>query len=541
MPLSSFPSQPIAPNAAKPLEANFEIPVPSFKDIVTAIGSTIVGIGTSIVIGIDNLLDPGPEDEEKQGTDQLPIIPGGQAEIELEPGQPPTPTDWYGGTLTGTYYWINYQKVVIQNGQFAGWGGVDAFGVGQHTFSDVELHVNDTPDEDIEHWSYNGLGEEPHINTTGKQYKVYAVKDGAGAPQQLILILANGVRVLGFSDTPGQPAAPGDQGFNDDATDPIVTAKDAGKAVMSAPIDLSVLATRNNQLLQFLLSQNDKLLQGQDVIIFNQRQQLEIFSQLLDNALLDLENGVAYIIERLGAQETEIVVPAEVPQLPQTPEAPALPDLEPAAPSKEEPLLLPDGGEGFLLPPPELLIDYTPQDQREGRWSPPIVAVPDGRIPLAIAQIQDCVCIDLTDCCNLLLQRLAEVKEIAEDVQEDTEDIQWELQPPLPGSPDLLQGTIAGTSGGSFSGLGKLVWVHMSRTVEPTGSVKITFGNNSGQSVSYVGWFSWEIDGKWTEKQIITWSEMAFVPPRGARGFQFTATHKAEYSVEYWTDNRATP
>lgn len=85
---------------------------------------------------------------------------------------PPAPPLFLGGQCPIRYK-IQYQSAIISGGTFQSWSTPPAEAspielIGP--ISNIVLLVNGTPDEDLEHWSFNGAGEEPFINTGTKTY-----------------------------------------------------------------------------------------------------------------------------------------------------------------------------------------------------------------------------------------------------------------------------------------------------------------------------------------------------------------------------------
>ena len=528
--ISTYPS-------ATPTLAVAPAAVPaSVLALIAAISGVIAFIGGKLTL------------DEFQRQDQeakVPLLPnlsvGRQRETEIEPPSPGNPTGYHGGSSQVQNWWRVFQRANVSNGEFTGWGTITWAFAGNNTFYASDLVVIDTPDEDFTHFSFNNspLSEDPYIGSASKNYFLRE-RPGAGSFSDVLLGTFFGCRFLGYSGTNGVLPDTNDPVYYEGtATDPVTTAADAGKAVMPAPTEIEQLLEENQALYEFLVRQNDQILDLSTIAVLNQRLQVEIFAEIADNLANQIQNGFDFILEQLGALETLIIEPVTVSELPNAPTPPTLPDFAPPAVPASEPLLLPDGGEALLLPPTETNIAFVPSDQRENRWNPPLLAIPEQRIPLAIANIQDCVCFGLSSCCELIFSRIIEVKDVADDIVEDTENIEWEINPPLPGSSDLAATAFVSTSGGTWQNVGKLIWVFLTQTVAPSGRVKVTFANNSGPSVQYVGWFSWNVDGKWTPKNGMTWEQGAFIAPKGAIGFQFTATHGARYSGVYYTDNRS--
>lgn len=85
---------------------------------------------------------------------------------------PLAPPPFSGGQCPERYK-LFYQNAVISNGTLAGWSSTFSVNpvnlVGPIT--NIILLVNNVADEDLEHWSFDGQGEEPFINERTKQYK----------------------------------------------------------------------------------------------------------------------------------------------------------------------------------------------------------------------------------------------------------------------------------------------------------------------------------------------------------------------------------
>ena len=526
-----MPLAPTAPTAT--------LVVPESLGILAAIAAVAAAIAG--LLGKFTLDEFEKQDRERDENLVRPLTEGSQSTTEIAPSSPGQSAGYVGGTDDQVFWYACYQAAIMSGNQFVSWSSPLWSGQGMYEFYVSTITAAAQEVGGYEHWSVDGNASgPPYLQGTNRIYGLKGTRDGQ--PWTTGLGNHSGIRFLGFfavnNQLPDQNDTVYIPGTEQDA---ITTAHDAGKAVMSAPTDLDLALEENKDLLKFLIAQNDKLLKGQDVVIFNQRQQVEIFARLLDDLANDIENAFDFIVERLGAEDTEVLESPEIEELPQTAEPPSLPDLEPVAPLKVEPLLLPDGGQGFLMPPPELDIEFTPQDQREGRWNPGITAIPSGRMLYALGLILQCVCTDLVDCCLEILKELQDVDDQLDDIEEVGLDTQWQINPPLPGSSDLGTGSISSTTGGEWTGLRSLVWVKLTQTVAPFGSVRIQFANNSGPQVQYVGWMSWQIDGHWTPKEVMTWAQATFSAPKGATGFSFTATHGAQFSVDYWYDNRSMP
>ena len=530
--VNSFPSSPIAPTAT--------LVIPESIGVLAAIAAVAAAIAG--LLGKATIDEFQRQDEEAKKVG-LPILTeGAQPEIELQGADPGTPTGYHGGSSASQQWYRVFQRAFVQNGEFDSWLSPTYQDAGIGVFYASDLLVDNIADEDFTHFSFDNspLSEEPQIGETNKQYKLRERKDG-GSFQDVLLGTFFGCRFLGYS--PNNFTVPDTQDtvyYEGTASGPITTAKVAGRGAQGAPSTVEQLLQENNDLLKFLLPQFDKIIKNTDLIIINQRLQTEIFAQIVDNLANQIQNGFDYILDSLGAQDTEVIPSADVEEIPQIAPPVELPDLVPPLPTPSEPLTLPDGGEALKMPAPELLIDYLPPDDREGFWTPRVLPIPVGDFGKVLADIQDCVCVSLPDCCDEILSELQDIDDTLEVIDENVDDIQWEVDPPLPGHEDLGTASISSTTGGVWTNLGTLVWVKLTQTVAPSGAVKITFANNSGPSVQYVGWFSWNIDGHWTEKQIMTWESGIFPAPKSATGFQFTATHGASYSAQYWYDNRTT-
>ena len=540
MPLSSFPSQPFGSNAAKPLESSISPEIPGFNDAVRALGLLITAAGLAIADGITDLFDG--DNEKDKDTQTFPLIPGGQPEIQIDPGSPGTPTGYNGGSSASQQWYRVFQRAFVQNGEFDSWLAPTYQDAGIGTRYASQLLVDGVADEDFTHFSFQNspLSEEPSIGASNKQYKIRESQDG-GAPIDVLLGNFFGCRFLGYSGTNGVlPDTNDPVYYQGTEQDPITTAHDAGKDVLPAPVDLGDDAELTDDLLKFLIEQSDKIIQQNEIVIFNQKQQTEILGDLLGDLADRLEVFGSDLLDSLGAQDTEVLPSPDIEELPVIGNPIELPALDPVPITPSEPLALPDAGEALKMPGLDEYIDFVPPDPRDGEWTPKVLPVPLGDIGKVLADIQQCVCVEAEDCCAEILQKLQEIDGDIEELREVADDIQWEVDPPLPGSGDLNQGSISATTGGTFTGLGRLVWVKMTMAVAPVGRVKITFANNSGPNVHYVGWMSWNIDGAWTEKQIMTWESAMYPAPKGSSGFAFTSTHGAQYSAEYWTDARTT-
>lgn len=89
---------------------------------------------------------------------------------DLPPAPPAQP---FTGGQCSFAYTLRYQNAVISGGTFQGWSST--FSVSPTNLigpiSKIVLLVNDVADEDLEHWSYNGQGEQPFLTTDTKTYK----------------------------------------------------------------------------------------------------------------------------------------------------------------------------------------------------------------------------------------------------------------------------------------------------------------------------------------------------------------------------------
>lgn len=85
---------------------------------------------------------------------------------------PPAPPPFTGGQCPIRYN-ISYKSAIISNGTFEKWSDETFVATPANLIgpiSNIVLLVNGTPDEDLEHWSFNGQGEEPALNTGTKTY-----------------------------------------------------------------------------------------------------------------------------------------------------------------------------------------------------------------------------------------------------------------------------------------------------------------------------------------------------------------------------------
>lgn len=94
----------------------------------------------------------------------------------------PLPTvPFQGGQCDGVTYFFRFETAIISAGTLAGWSAPVNFTstsiIG--AVASVKLFVNNVQDEDLEHWSFDGNGEEPFINERNKSYR-FDFEDAAG-------------------------------------------------------------------------------------------------------------------------------------------------------------------------------------------------------------------------------------------------------------------------------------------------------------------------------------------------------------------------
>ena len=123
---------------------------------------------------------------------------------------PPPNTPFDGGQCTGVRYGVSYQTAVISNGTLSGWSATvqTSAVVIIGAIQSAKLYVDNIQDEDLEHWSFDGQGEPPSLNTRNKVYRLDVV-DSQGL-KQVSLGTRFGTRVVGFYRYDGQPDTCGD-------------------------------------------------------------------------------------------------------------------------------------------------------------------------------------------------------------------------------------------------------------------------------------------------------------------------------------------
>ena len=316
--------------------------------------------------------------------------------------------------------------------------------------------------------------------------------------------------------------------------DQILTEEDFGKENLPDPADAD--SDDLDSALEFIIKQSDKLLKGNDIIIFNQKQQTEILADLIDGLRDQVELLGQELFDALGAEDTEVIEAPEVEELPFIGSPKTLPDFAPVPIESPEPLLLPDGGEALKMPGLDEYIDYLPEDPRENRWNPPLVAIPLEAIGEALAEIKKCVCIDLveTDCCDELLAKLAEIKEKVEDIDDTTEATHDIVNPPVPGTAGVTEFFRPEASSHRVTGLSNIVWVKVNIIQDPSGR-KILWGGGAGDDIKYSGLFSFETAAGLTERIPISYDTTMLQAPARCTGFTLTGTTSTTYSVQYYT------
>lgn len=126
-----------------------------------------------------------------------------------EPPEVPPPPPFIGGQCQVRYS-IQYQTALISGGTLSGWSSTFTYSnagiVGK--ILNIQLVVIDQVDEDLSHWSFDGNGENPYINTRNKQYKFRITNESNTT--DFTIATAFGLRFIGLTRFDGLPDNCGD-------------------------------------------------------------------------------------------------------------------------------------------------------------------------------------------------------------------------------------------------------------------------------------------------------------------------------------------
>ena len=134
MPISSFPTAPIAGGIAPPGGVNFEVPVPNYSDIVKAIASGIGAAAAALGKGLVDLFDPDKNRDKDKSNKLPPLGTGTQPASELQPADPGDPLAYFGGGDANVNWYACWQPARILGDQFVEWLAPRWQSVGQHEF-----------------------------------------------------------------------------------------------------------------------------------------------------------------------------------------------------------------------------------------------------------------------------------------------------------------------------------------------------------------------------------------------------------------------
>lgn len=487
------------------------------------LGGLVSGIVTTIVF--EALF---PQSTASAALDEIPpelLKPPGEGTV-IDPGNAPTPNGWFGGTLPGQPYWAEYQTAIISAGTLANWSNSFYASVGTHTFADVRLYVNNVPDEDLEHWSFEGEGEEPFINERNKTYQLRAKKDGGATEEVLVTFTNFGTRVFGFVPSPGGSPIPGDQGFSDSGSPPIISTPEP----ITRPVPFDTPPGESNS--KPLIKTPDKVLSPLKDSIEGLEKEIDSDQLKNEDRLLEDKNDI--LDQTTGGSGALAPSPVIIP---------GLPDI---IPPEEIPEEIPELEEVTKIKSPDDLADFIPlpvpgaPPQTPERFTPKVAPLLGGSALEPILKKLELCCAEEQEanCCDEILAKLDTIKTIVDNIEDITEEIDWQVNPPLPGSGDLATATIPSSNGGAWTSLGNLVWVQLLMTVQPTNRYRIEYGNNNAPSVFFTGWFSWILAGGSIHRIPIDYSNAIFPAPKGATGFSFTCTNNSQFLANYWYDNR---
>ena len=468
-----------------------------------------------------------PERTAEATLDKIPpefLKPPGSG-TEIAPGQPEVPTDYFGGTQPVRYR-MQYRLPIISGGDLQGWGPVSVwFRAADGPLSNPVMYVNDDADEDLQHWSFDGLGEEPHIGDRNKDYDV-DVTEGDGNVKRIFASSGFGLWVVGFVDADTEEPIPDDQYYvPGSGADPIISVPDP-----IIPANPREAPPGEPDLFP--------LPPSQDALPVPQSAQ---------DLGKDIAEAPGFDPDRVAEDSTDILGSPGLSGGGQKAPPVPTPDLPPIVTPDEVPEIIPEidptsGGEKLveeltelvppLLPLPPAVEDFIP--------TPGIKPLPGGSfLEIILKQIELC-CAEQqeADCCDEILAKLNELQETIDNIEEIAEEIDWQVNPPLPGSGDLGSGTIGATSGGSWTSLGNLVWVQLIMVVEPPTKYLLQFGNGNSPNIYITGWFIWILAGGNIHRIPIDYSNAMYPAPKGATGFAFTGTYGSQFSANYWYDNR---
>lgn len=169
-------------------------------------------------------------DQEKQ------IIEGQNLTHTIEEIPPP----FTGGQMAGVLYQATAQQAFISNGTFQNWGTeyrLSHTAVSGAIFQ-IELLVNGIVDEDLEHWSFRGKGEEPLTNGNTSNSN-YSLKFN-GDPAQIYFIgTTPGFKITGLARIDGQP----DTGGNSPTTYKFTVYENGTEIYRETRFEVPIIAT----------------------------------------------------------------------------------------------------------------------------------------------------------------------------------------------------------------------------------------------------------------------------------------------------------
>jgi len=484
-----------------------------------AIGGTISVILTELLL---------PQSTAKTALDEIPpelLKPPGSGTVIQEEADA-TPTEWVGGTLPDTFYYLWYDVPILNatNDDVIGFSRRDT-GFGSNTFSNLQLLATGIP-VPLYHWNYEGTGIPPAINNRSRLYTLQHVRNGT-TQQNTGLGTHVGVKILGFSPSNQSfTPIPGDQAFNDDGQPPIISTPEP----ITRPVPFDTPPGESNS--KPLIKTPDKVLSPLKDSIEDVEKQIDSDQLKNEDRLLEDKND---ILDQTTGGSGALA--------PSPPIIPGLPDI---IPPEEIPEEIPELEEVTKIKSPDDLAEFIPlpvpgaPPQTPERFTPKVAPLLGGsalepllkKIELCCAEQQE------ADCCDEILAKLDTIKTIVDNIENITEEIDWQVNPPLPGSGDLATGTIPSNNGGAWTSLGNLVWVQLSMTVQPTVRYRVEYGNNNAPNVFFTGWFSWILAGGSIHRIPIDYSNAIFPAPKGATGFSFTCTNNAQFLANYWYDNR---